>query len=377
MNSKTFCIAPWVHTCIRSNGTLTPCCVWKQPSNHYFTEFDSWKNSDDLKSLRQNLYQGVADKGCSECWADEKIGKRSLRKIYNTEFSKYFDFKTLKNDWTIDDSIATIDFKLGNLCNLKCVMCNGDSSSQLMTEFSQHQEKFQNLNFVKKPSVNQKFDWPTDPEFEKFLSLLIQNVRWIKFTGGEPTMIPYVIDLLKKIPYPDLVTVSLTTNATKFDQSLLTTLKKFKEIWITASLEGIEHHNDQIRYLSDWNQVQSTVKELSKLSNCYFSISHVLQCFSVQTLIPLLKWAEGIEVRVALIMLTTPRYLSLSGVNTDLISKFSDALKELHLDINQPVIEEVLNFLQQHHYDPTLEQQREQYLSMVDQIRGTELSAII
>lgn len=377
MDSKTFCIAPWVHTCVRPNGTLTPCCIWKKPSDYYFTEFDRWKNSNELKQLRADLYQGVAVDGCSDCWTNEKIGKRSLRQIYNSEFSGYFDFKTLQQDWTIDDSIATVDFKLGNLCNLKCVMCNGNSSSQLMTEFRQNQEKFASLNFVKSPSLDQKFDWPTDPEFENFLSLLIQNVRWIKFTGGEPTMIPYVIDLLKKIPRPDLVTVSLTTNGTKFDQSLFDTLKKFKQLWITVSLEGIEDHNDQIRYLSDWTQVKNTVIELSKLSNCYFSISHVLQCFSIQTLIPLLKWADSMGMPVSLIILSTPKYLSLNGVNTSLISKFKHELKQLDLDVNQSVVDEVLNYLEQHQHEPVLEQQREQYLSMVDQIRGTRLSAII
>lgn len=377
MNSKTFCIAPWIHTCVRSTGQLTPCCQWRGEQQFNFVEFDQWVNSNSLQQTRKSLYAGERIASCINCWTEEDLGKRSLRQIYNSEFSKYFDFKKLNPDGIADNTMATFDFKLGNLCNLKCVMCNGASSSQLMSEYKLNQRAFDLIDFYQTPLINLNFEWPLAKEFKDFLDKFKNQARWIRFTGGEPTIIPYILDLLDEIPDPELVTISLTTNATKINSKLLTCLSKFKTVWISVSLEGIEDANNLIRYPSVWSEIEQNILTLKELPKVYLNINHVLQCFSVVTLVPLLKWCDKHKFNVENVLLTDPEYLKINSVEVELVDRFRAQLKQLQLKNNQNVVNQVVEFLNGYKFDPVLKEQRLKYVTTLDTIRGTDLKNLI
>ena len=377
MNSKSFCIAPWTHTCVRPTGYLTPCCVWKGPQKFNYNSFDLWINSDEMKDARQSLHSGEKISACSACWDAENIGQKSLRQIYNLEFNKYFDFKKLNNNWMVDNTVVTLDLKLGNLCNLKCVMCDGTYSSQLMSEYKTNQEKFDSLTFFRKPPIEIDFEWPLTESFKNFLNQFKDRVRWIKFTGGEPTLIPYVITLLDEIPNPELVTISLTTNATRINSKLLSVLPKFNTVWLSASIEGIGKDNTQIRYLSDWSEVEHNILLLKELDNVHFNINYVFQCFSVRTLVPVLKWCEQYNLKLENQILSGPEYLNINSVDVNIVENFQQQLQQLQLKNNQTVIDQVLAFLKGYKFNSELKEQRLHYLSTLDSIRSTNLQNLI
>ena len=377
MNSKTFCIAPWAHTCVTPSGKLIPCCNWKGNPTHSFVDFDQWINSDELKTVRHNLHNGIKIDACSKCWIAEDIGKNSLRQSYNAEFSKYFEFSKLNNEWIADDSVVTFDFKLGNLCNLKCVMCTGNQSSQIMSEYKSYQDKFKKLNFYQAPDTDTDFGWPDSEIFYQFLNKFKDNIRWIKFTGGEPTINPYIIKALEEIPHPELVTVSLTTNGTKFNKNLVAVLSQFKKLWISVSLDGIESTNDQLRYLSSWDEVSTNALALSKLPNAYFNINYVFQCFSASTLIPLLSWCDTHELKLNMIVLDYPNYLTINSLEPSVVNDFKNCLEQTISITNQSVIDSTLELLKKYSYSDELKKQRIEYLSTLDEIRGSTLCDII
>lgn len=273
--------------------------------------------------------------------------------------------------------MVTLDLKLGNLCNLKCVMCDGKSSSQLMSEFKTNREKFGALNFFKKPPIEIDFEWPLTESFKNFLNQFKDRARWIKFTGGEPTLIPYVIDLLAEIPNPELVTVSLTTNATRINSKLLSVLSRFKVVWISASIEGTGQDNEQIRYLSKWSEIEHNILLLKQLDNVYFNINYVFQCFSVRTLIPVLNWCEQHNLTLQNQVLEGPDYLTINSVDSTVVGDFQQQLQQLQLKNNQAVVDQVLELLKVHRFDPELKEQQLQYLSTLDSIRGTDLKNLI
>jgi MoaA/NifB/PqqE/SkfB family radical SAM enzyme len=377
MNSKTFCLAPWVGTCVESTGKLVPCCNWSGVSDTNFRDFDSWINSDYLQDIRKRMYQGEKISQCDICWKDESVGKQSLRKIYNLEFSRFSNRDYINKNWQVTDSICALDLKLGNLCNLKCVMCTPSSSSQLLTEYKANVTKFNSLTGYSVNFLNKDFSWPLTDDFKKFLSKFQNQIKWIKFTGGEPTIIPHVLDVLDDIDCTSGVTVSFTTNATKLDQKFVDKIKKFGTVWLSVSLEGIEEHNDQIRFLSHWKEVEKNILSVYNLPNVYFSVNHVLQCFSVRTLIPLFQWCEKYQIPLRILKLSKPNYLSLDAVDANTINKFADRLKELNLTTNQNIVQQVLTYLQGHTYSENLEQQRHEYLQLIDSIRSTKTDQII
>jgi molybdenum cofactor biosynthesis enzyme MoaA len=246
-----------------------------------------------------------------------------------------------------------------------------------MTEYKTNLARFDKIKAYLIKPLAVDFSWPMSAAFKTFLSKFQNQIKWIKFTGGEPTIIPHVMDVLDDLDCRDEVTVSFTTNATKLDQKFIDKIKKFNTVWLNVSLEGIEEHNDQIRFLSHWEEVEKNILSVYNLPNVHFSINHVLQCFSVCTFIPLIEWCEKYQITIDILKLTNPDHLSLDGVDVNTINKFADRLRTLNLTKNQNVVQQVLAHLQNHKYSKDLEQRRHEHLQLIDSIRSTKTDQII
>jgi organic radical activating enzyme len=410
MNSKTFCIAPWTSACIHTDAHLSPCCQWvsshndiadparikqldrykstyikkdthsetteQQKESVNFTQIDQWANSNYMKKVRENQYNGVFIEPCNRCYDDERAGVESTRQSYNKSWSRYFDFAKIdKEEWSVDvNSLFAFDFKLGNTCNLKCVMCTPILSSPLMTEYKKNQKKFKNLKFYKEPLSGKDFtSWPEKKEFLDFFEKIKKQILWMKFTGGEPTILPSVNKILNEMPNPESITLSITTNGTRISDELLQTLSKYKKVWLTISIEGIGDHNNIIRYLSSWDKIAYNILRLKKLSNVYLEIQSMLMCFSPFTSIKIFQWAEENELKLSFSKFVSPSYLSIDSVKPELIKKFDNQLKKLHSKNNQEVVYQIIQYLKDHNYQPNLEIQRDRYIKMLDTIRNTNL----
>ncbi len=187
--SLTYCKAIHSGAVVSSNGNLYPCCAWRPSDSETkfkFTKISEFLESEQLSNFRQALDSGVKIPQCVSCWQQEAIGVKSLREQYN---------KSL----TIDGNLNYIDLKLGNLCDLKCVMCHGTNSSQLMSEYITHREKFIKLSAFRTYDTTVDYSWPESVEFKEFFEKIKNNLLEIKFTGGEPTLNPYLIDFLESI----------------------------------------------------------------------------------------------------------------------------------------------------------------------------------
>jgi hypothetical protein len=366
-------------TTVNPTGKLMPCCVWKGQVSNPISEYDNWINSEYMQSIRESLHTGKKISPCQTCWDCESSGIKSFRNILEETFPDEVAKYKISKEWLVESPSVALDLKLGNLCNLKCVMCFPNASSQLMTEYKEHKIKFESLSkYELRAELEIDFRWPLSSEFVEFMNRFSDTVRWIKFTGGEPTMNPYIFEILDQIKKPELVTVHLITNATKVNNKLLNLLSKFQQVIMIVSLEGIGLHNDQVRWLSHWDEVEQNVLKLQGLGknshSYHMNILHVMQCFSVNTLIPLLDWCENNKLKLCVNPLMIPDYLSISSVLPAVIDRFCNELKKLKLVINNDVPEMVLNLIETtYHYDPTLRQQQIEYLTMLDDIRGSNL----
>lgn len=402
LNSKTFCLAPWTGVNVYATGEIVPCRNWhtsqhqkdiKRSSNvkdpittratpMFWQDYDEYINSAHMVATRKNQYNGVFVDTCNRCYEDERAGKTSLRKVYNKTFAKHFDFKKIDETFTISESsLTSLDVKFGNICNLKCIMCFGNLSSAILSEYNQHKNQFQQLEFFEPiqksemPPLEKKgyYEWPTSPGFAEFFNRFKDQLRWISFTGGEPTVNTPIIDMLKSITRPELVILSLTTNGSAGIKPWLPILGKFKELWINLSLEGIHDQARQIRYPSSWEQICQNIKQYRSMPNCHFFVSYLLQSFSVKTMIDLVKWCDMQDIKINPMQLLNPKYLSLNSVPVGQIALFKQELAKYRSTKNQDVIEYALVFLADYQYDAELHQQRLRYLEMIDSIRGTSL----
>ena len=131
---SNICPLPWTSLEVGVNGGASPCCLYKggQVPNTkvYNTDLRQIQKSKHMEDLREKFRNGERPDGCSNCWAEEDAGKTSKR------MNSLYKMKNSLQNWTPDSepTLKFIDFKLGNICNLKCRICGSWSSSKWAQE---------------------------------------------------------------------------------------------------------------------------------------------------------------------------------------------------------------------------------------------------
>ena len=408
MNSKTFCMAPWASVNLYTSGEMVPCRHWHTSGHHhgvqrdtdprateqpmFFYDFDEYINSDHIVATRKGQYNGEFVDSCNRCWEDERAGKTSLRQVYNKTFAKHFDFSLIDKESfkTTDAAIISMDIKMGNYCNLKCAMCRPELSSLVAQEQRDHSDKFKydKLKFVDLDTfVNferrvSKFDkeskvayrWQKTEEFQDFFKRFKNQIRWLSLTGGDPAIQTATVDLLNSVTNPESVILSITTNGTVAEDPLIDLLSKFKEVWVNVSLEAVGKENNQIRFPSQWDDIEKNIKIYRQIPQAYLYVSHVLQSFSALNLVELIKWCDERGFKMDILELSSPVFLVLNSVPPNVMEKFDAELKTIDSDLNRHVVDAASYWVSKYKYDSVLHEQRVQYLETLDSLRGTELA---
>ena len=123
---------------------------------------------------------------------------------------KYFNIlnmpkKRLKKDKEVKNASSveviaprTIELKFSNLCNLKCVMCSPNWSSQLLAEVNLN-PSLQKL-YPADTLDQKKYNWAKEDDFVNWCNKHLPESIHIKFTGGEPFIIPWIQTVIDKKP---------------------------------------------------------------------------------------------------------------------------------------------------------------------------------
>lgn len=381
MKSDTFCLAPWVHSTVVVDTKLLPCCVSQTNNATTYQDHTSWWNGSEMSALRRDLANGVKNNNCQTCWKAEELGKESLRQGYNKLFKPYTDFALLKHNINNDNfhnvpMPTTWELDIGNLCNLKCIMCDPIRSNKILDEVLDNVSKFKDFPLINQQarSVVQQ-NWIESDSGKQFLDMIRPQMKWLKIQGGEALTVKGIRDFIESLD-DENITLSITTNGTVLDQRLLTVLSKFKKVEISISVEAIGDANNVIRYGSNWATIEKNINLLNQQPNISVQINHVLQNTSVLFLPQVLEFAEQSGLHLCILPLTSPAYLSLSSIPLHHLDKL---IHEIDLvDVKQPrnlAIKQYLkNIRNTVEYDPELHRQFKHYVSTVDSIREQKLT---
>jgi MoaA/NifB/PqqE/SkfB family radical SAM enzyme len=253
-DKKYFCyeiyknLAIWSH-----NGKLgyNPCSFF----NGYIKESDQFNlkdiwNSPEHLHLKNNVENDIPIKGCQGCYTAEANGLESRR---NGSKKLYEEFHHDTN--IILDGPQGIDYSVGNLCNLKCVICNPLNSSRWIPDYQQlypltpveqfHYEKYNQLEIV-------DYD-------------ILKNIKSVHFHGGgEPLMVDNHINLLKRINEVkglSDVRVFYNTNGTQIvSESVLSLWSECRLIELYFSLDDIGARFNYQRTGAKWDHVVSNLQ---------------------------------------------------------------------------------------------------------------------
>ncbi|MBY0383697.1 twitch domain-containing radical SAM protein [bacterium] len=333
--SKNFCTLPFVHICNRSDGYFLACChadgVVTDNDGAPFEinkghTFEQVFQSNYMNSLRASMLKGARDERCRMCWKLEDLGLNSKRLH---DGNRYLD-KTIERINNNDSRFMPLswDIKLGTLCNLKCRMCEPNTSVALMME-AIHQkwiDKETGSNFSKKTK-----DFLQYAHFQNELINLIPYVEEIYFLGGEPTLIDShltVLDAAISNGYANKITIRWSTNLTHFDDRYIQKALQFKKVILDCSVDGFGNVNDYIRYPSKWNMIDAQIKKIkTSLPKALIKIVCTVQIYNIFELEKIIDWSEQLGIQLGFNYLNTPEYLSAQILPTDvkqaLINKYS------------------------------------------------------
>ena len=295
-----FCVLPWVSLETSPIGTVRPCCLAEDEikdteGNKYSllrTNLNEVHTSEYMQKLRQEFLDGKKPQTCRKCWNEERSGRTSKR-MHTLNRLKHIVEDT---NWTADAKpLVFIDFKLGNICNLKCRICGSWSSSTFATEEVRFEGKdsfhYQMLKDGAWPRQNQRF-WQDIDE-------LMEQVRYLEFTGGEPFMIKEHFDLLQRMVDKGIaqdVEIHYNTNGTQFPEHAEEIWKNFKLVEIAFSIDDVEERFEYQRANAVWDEVNTNMDRFESMrnrnTNIQLQVCSTVNVFNVLYLEELANWID-------------------------------------------------------------------------------------
>ena len=297
---EKFCVLPWISLETSPIGTVRPCCLAEEEITDtagkkyslLTTDLDEIHNSEYMKRLREQFVNGEQPDTCRKCWNEERSGRTSKR-MHTIDRLKHIVTDT---KWTQDAKpLVFIDFKLGNICNLKCRICGSWSSSTFAAEEVSFEGKdsfhYQMLKDGAWPRRNQKF-WT---EIDK----LMEQIRYLEFTGGEPFMIQEHFDLLQRMVDRGIasnVEIHYNTNGTQFPKHAESIWKHFKLVEIAFSIDDVGPRFEYQRANAIWDEVNANMDQFEAMrdrnTNIQLQVCSTVNVFNVMYLEGLANWID-------------------------------------------------------------------------------------
>ena len=295
-----FCVLPWVSLETSPIGTTRPCCLAEdeikdQDGNKYSlmtTDLNVVHNSGYMRKLRQEFLDKKQPQTCRKCWNEERSGRTSKR-MHTINRLEHIVTDT---EWTADAKpLVFIDFKLGNICNLKCRICGSWSSSTFAAEEVRFEGKesfhYQMLKDGAWPRKNQRF-WED-------IDKLMDQVRYLEFTGGEPFMIQEHFALLERMVSKGIahnVEIHYNTNGTHYPENAEEIWKHFKTVEVAFSIDDVDERFEYQRANAIWSEVNTNMDRFEQLrdrnTNIQLQVCSTVNVFNVMYLEGLANWID-------------------------------------------------------------------------------------
>lgn len=297
-----FCILPWISLEASPIGTVRPCCLADDEildnAGRKFklatANFVDIQNSDHMRGLRTEFLAGQRPETCRKCWNEEDAGRTSKR-MHTLDRLKH----SLKEDeWSTDAKpLMFLDLKLGNICNLKCRICGSWSSSQFAAEeisfTPRAEQKSSNAYLLLRAGA-----WPKENEhFWQQINAVLDDIRYIEFTGGEPFMIDQHFDMLQGIVDRGIagrVEIHYNTNGTLFPDRGPDIWRHFKTVEIAFSIDDIGPRFEYQRSNASWGTVKENINRFrimrEHMPNLQLQCCTTVNVFNVRYLDEVALW---------------------------------------------------------------------------------------
>lgn len=266
-DNKAFCVLPWVHMYVSNTSDVFPCCTYNysSPAMGSIKENSLQEafNSEAMKGFRLDLLNGKTRPDvCDGCYIQENTEGRSFRTDSNERFSHLIAprLQDMNDDGGIDQpKWAHIDFRVSNVCNLKCRTCNTDASSSWEEDYRK----------LKWPFSHSPRDGQLQQKKVDFFETQLDTVESFYFAGGEPLLMRDHYRMLERLIERGRTHVLLqyNTNFTtlklgKWD--VLDFWKKFPQVHIAPSLDHYGTKAEYVRKNTRWVDLLANIERVRR-----------------------------------------------------------------------------------------------------------------
>jgi MoaA/NifB/PqqE/SkfB family radical SAM enzyme len=318
-STKTFCPLPWIHLATRPNGDVRVCCtanasgagvtddkevglvkrdgVAMNVRDHTIEEV--W-NSEHMRNTRLQMLNGEVPASCRKCFEEESKGIKSKRNWETEVWKERIDVDSIvaqtNDDGSLPVNIPYFDLRLGNMCNLKCVMCSPHDSSSWIKDWKLQYPQYKNPQLKEDQGWNPNFDytWYKKGSFLDSMKNQAQHIKELYFAGGEPLMIPEHYDILEFMVaegHAKNCILRYNSNGTEINDTILKLWTNFKQVKFNFSIDAIHERNDYIRYPSKFKQIEQNLKLLDDTpDNIIINIACAVQALNVHHIVDLAEW---------------------------------------------------------------------------------------
>jgi len=271
--NKIYCPVPFYSIELNPEGYRLCCVSQKEHPYDNNNYIDFWSGISLQTKRKQILNQNALDE-CHQCYTNENNYGQSKRL---NELNQKIFYKT-PTPFPIK-----LQFKLSNICNLKCIMCSPTYS----TKWNEDVEVFSTLfplekvktQFFNKKNITQIL--------EKFFNANINQSKTLELYGGEPMLAKYFWLYLESIDVEKLrkVKLQLISNGTYIKDYHLQALKKFRYVNFVISVDGTKEIFEFVRYPAKWALVEANIQFLhnfaqTKGESFQFTLNFTLSSFS-------------------------------------------------------------------------------------------------
>ena len=376
LNLSKKCAAAWNSLAIGPGNEFGICCEMIEPilpnglPKRNLSQILKFHPS--IVKIRSQMKSGTEPDECLSCFNRERVNADSARKSFNIRHFEFFDSFDIENN-----NLKFLEIRLGNLCQLECVMCNPQRSIKLDRVF-------------KKLSV----DTPVDKSYKSFLDIqasncghfddinfvnnlaeLCKGVTKIYFNGGEPLLSSAhekILDQLILCGASKQISLTYSTNGLLISDILFDRWKNFKHVNLVVSIDDLFERNHFIRFPTNWEKLEQSLLKLKEQANEKLSVSiwstlNFMSFFYAEELIDYFK-STFPDFPHMLRSIQSPGFLSPGilpkDIKTSIVNKLGNLSNDLRLE---------MNMIENTESDETLLLDGIEYLEKIANLRNLDL----
>jgi hypothetical protein len=325
--TNTFCPLPWIHLATRPNGDVRLCCTANASGADHVdskeaglvmqdgaimnlrdhTIADVW-NSDHMRTTRLQMLDNQIPSSCTKCFEEESQGIVSKRQWETVVWKERLDIESYIDKTAADGSLPVnipyFDLRLGNLCQLKCIMCSPHDSSSWIKDWRLQYPKYKTVELKQDQhwdDRNRDYTWYQKGSFLDTMKGQAHYIKELYFAGGEPLLIPEhykILEFMVETGAAKLCIVRYNSNGLELPEKLFELWKHFKEVKFNFSVDAVGDRNDYIRYPSKWNDIVVNLNRLDDTpDNITVNIACAVQLLNVLTIPELVHWKESMNFK--------------------------------------------------------------------------------